>query len=58
MTEIEKQILKLVSKLKPQEKIETINNVSDYIRAKNRERISKQKFLTLIDARSDEMQMK
>lgn len=58
MTEIEKQILKLVSKLKPQEKIETINNVSDYIRAKNRERISKQKFLTLIDVRSDEIQMK
>lgn len=58
MTEIEKQILKLVAKLKPQEKIETINNVSDYIRAKNRERITKQKFLTLIDVRSDEIQMK
>lgn len=58
MTEIEKQILALVAKLKPQEKIETINNVSDYIRAKNRERITKQQFGRIVEERPDEIQMK
>jgi hypothetical protein len=58
MTETEKQILKLLSPLKPNDRIEAINNVSDYIRAQNRKRITEKQYGRIVDERWDELNMK
>lgn len=58
MTEIEKQILKLVKGIKPEKAIESIERVGKYLRQENSIRINKKQYGRIVEERSDEMQMK
>ena len=58
MTEIEKQILKLVSSLKPEKAIESIERVGKYLRQENSIRINSKQYGRIVEERPDEIQMK
>lgn len=58
MTEIEKQILKLVAKLKPEKAIESIERVGKHLRQENSIRINSKQYGRIVEERPDEMQMK
>jgi hypothetical protein len=58
MTETEKQILKLVSSLKPEKAIESIERVGKYLRQENSIRINKKQYGRIVDERWDELNMK
>ena len=58
MTEIEKQILKLVKAIKPEKAIESIERVGKYLRQENSIRINKKQYGRIVEERPDEIQMK
>jgi hypothetical protein len=58
MTETEKQILKLVSSLKPEKAIESIERVGKYLRQENSIRINGKQYGRIVDERWDELNMK